>query len=84
MDEPYAGASDKDGGQKKTHKDTSCFQTGLWGDLIVEPRMPLVFDGWRVFVGAVDCGMRPLGVTEPFLLSDFPIALRVARAVEEG
>ena len=46
--------------------------------------MPLVFDGWRVFVGAVDCGMRPLGVTEPFLLSDFPIALRVARAVEEG
>lgn len=71
----------------KTHKETWCFQTGLWADLIFEPRMPLVFDE-RDFVGAEGCkfGVRPFGVTEPFLLSAealFPIALREARAVEE-
>ena len=72
---------------EKAHKETSCFQTGLWADLIVEPRMPLVFDE-RVFVEAGGCelGTRPFGVTDPFLLSAearLPIALRVARAVEE-
>lgn len=73
----------------ETHKETSCFHTGLWADLIVEPRMPLVFDERRDLVGAEDCemGTRPFGVTEPFLLSAealFPMALREARAVEEG
>lgn len=72
----------------ETHKETWCFQTGLWADLIFEPRMPLGFDD-RDFVGAEGnrFGVRPFGVTEPFLLSVealFPIALREARAVEEG
>lgn len=72
----------------KTDKETWCFQTGLWADLIFEPRMPLVFDE-RDFVWAETggWGMRPFGVTEPFLLSAEalpPIALRDARAVEEG
>jgi len=71
----------------KTHKETSCFHTGLWADLKVEPRMPLVFDERRDLVGGCGLGTRPLGVTEPLRLSGEPlppIALREARAVEEG
>jgi len=70
----------------ETHNETSCFHMGLWADLKVEPRMLLVFDEWRGFVGGCELGTRPLGVIEPLRLSVeplFPIALRVARAVEE-
>ena len=71
----------------ETHKETWCFQTGLWADLMFEPRTPLVFDE-RDFVGWDGCvlGTRPFGVIEPFLLSAEtlpPIALREARAVED-
>ena len=73
-------------GDYKTYNETSCFHTGLWTDLRVEPRTLLVFDVRSDFGGGCELGMRPLGVIEPFLLSVgplLPIALRVARAVEE-
>ena len=72
--------------ETETHNETSCFHMGLWADLKVEPRMPLVFDERRVFVGGCELGTRPFGVMEPLRLSTeplLPIALRVARAVEE-
>ena len=72
-----------------THNETSCFHMGLWADLETEPRTPLVLDERRDFVWVGGCVLRtrPLGVNEPFLLSIgplLPIALREARAVEEG
>ena len=71
-----AKASDKD---YETHNETSCFHTGLWADLEVEPRTPLVFER-SDFAGGWESGTRPLGVTEPFRLS---MVLREVRAMEE-
>jgi len=85
MDCLSRGSDEKRDEEHGTHKETSCFHTGLWADLRVEPRIPLVFDERSGFAGC-ELGTRPLGVTEPFLLSVgplLPIALRVARAVEE-